>query len=783
MDRSTHEALAFVNLITPDGKQGTSTDIEGKFVLLSTEKITSLRVSYIGYFTQDYYIDYSQNRQVIYLDKRDIELDAIEVLPGINPADTIMEKVIANRKKNNPEKNVSFSYTSYNKMIVTMNPDSNLIRHPEKIAALDTNTKEALAFFSQQHLFLAESITSRQFQLPSKSSEKVLASRISGFENPVFNLLATELQSFTFYTELFSLGGVQYEGPVSPQAKNRYFFLIEDTLFRETDTLWVISFRPKKNKSFRGMKGRMTISSRDWAIANVVAEPATESKEMIGVKIQQKYEIIDNSQWFPVQLNTILYFHSIDVDHMETIGIANGYITDIRLHPEINKKTFSYVDVSLEKDAAQKDEQFWNNYRYDSLDQKEINTYKTIDSIGKKHNLERRTNTFMYLLDGQWPIGKISIDLDRLINFNDYEGFRGGLGVHTNSRLSPYFSAGAYGAYGFKDKAFKYGGDIRFFLPGKDAEMQLLYQNDIAETGGVSYFGKRSINLTQDISDLYRNRFDSEEKYEAKLGLRLFRHYKLYLFASTAHRTAFEGYGIESKSENNLQIVRNDYFTCETGTAIRFQFRETFMQSGQRLISKGSPFPILWIKYSKGWDQLLQGQLDYQKFDLRLEKKHRIRRAGHIGYRIDLGKITGEHLPYGLMYNPRGTWRPVSEISVFSVMGFEVMRTNEFLADRYASAHLRYDMGSLFFRKKFRPQFSLVYSALIGDIKNSPVSVLTDVKIPEKAYMESGFLINNLIKSGISGFGVGVFYRYGEQALPTALDNWAFKLSLNLTLE
>jgi hypothetical protein len=41
--------------------------------------------------------------------------------------------------------------------------------------------------------------------------------------------------------------------------------------------------------------------------------------------------------------------------------------------------------------------------------------------------------------------------------------------------------------------------------------------------------------------------------------------------------------------------------------------------------------------------------------------------------------------------------------------------------------------------------------------------------------------MDNLVVSGISGIGLGVYYRYGTYALPNAKENVAFKLSTSFS--
>jgi len=55
------------------------------------------------------------------------------------------------------------------------------------------------------------------------------------------------------------------------------------------------------------LKGSVSISTTKYSIRNVIAIPAAESG-LFSIKIQQQYDFIDNSHWFPVQLNTDIIF-------------------------------------------------------------------------------------------------------------------------------------------------------------------------------------------------------------------------------------------------------------------------------------------------------------------------------------------------------------------------------------------------------------------------------------------------------------------------------------------
>ncbi len=73
------------------------------------------------------------------------------------------------------------------------------------------------------------------------------------------------------------------------------------------------------------------------------------------------------------------------------------------------------------------------------------------DSISKKD--AKKESPFS---TGYYPVGVFDIDLKTLIKYNNYEGFRLGIGGLTNDRLFKKYRVGGYVAYGFKDRAVKF---------------------------------------------------------------------------------------------------------------------------------------------------------------------------------------------------------------------------------------------------------------------------------------------------------------------------------------
>ena len=337
IDEKTKAPLAFVNIIVNSNNfNGGTTDIDGRFRLSSPGKINTLTLSYVGYLPKVYPIGTRTENLLIQMSQKDIELKEVEILPGVNPAHRIIQNAIDNRENNDPEKLKSFSYTSYDKTIFTVENDTATVSKPgdtlrrpsgaglsiefttardsvmNDTAKMDSAQRWMQKLLSQQYLFLMENVTKRKFLYPDRNYNQVVATRMSGFKDPMFVFLTTQIQSFSFYNPFITILQSTYVNPISGGSLSKYFFKIEDTTFTGKDTMYIISFRPRKGTNFDGMKGVITINSDKWAIQNVIAEPAAAGGG-IQIRIQQMYEQVDGEHWFPVQMNTDVTFAQLQI--------------------------------------------------------------------------------------------------------------------------------------------------------------------------------------------------------------------------------------------------------------------------------------------------------------------------------------------------------------------------------------------------------------------------------------------------------------------------------------
>ncbi|MBI4646229.1 MAG: hypothetical protein HY738_06435, partial [Bacteroidia bacterium] len=778
------------------------------FIIKSKKSIDSLLFSYVGYETLIFHIKNEMYNKpvIIQMEKKAVTLSEVTIFPGINPAHRIIEQTIANKDINNPEKMSSFKYTSYNKIYFTIDFGKETTEEQSKTGIkfklLDENTTAADSgkqnasdtsaearlrkFFDEQHLMLIESVSEREFLYPDMNNETVIASRISGFQNPAFTLLATQMQSFSFYPEFITIYEKRYLNPISNGSINKYFFLLEDTLFTERgDTVFIISFRPGRGKNFDGLKGILHINSDKYAVQSVIAQPFEEQK--ISVKIQQNYELIDNEQWFPVQLNTDIIFNNLIVGAatgrstskgVKVIGIGKSYLTNIILNPELRRREFDNIELELDKNATQKPEEYWNKFRTDSLTGKDKSTYKVIDSLGKAEKLDTKLKGLEILLTGAVPVKFISLPLDKLLAYNEYEGMRAGLGIETNQRFSGIIQLGGYGAWGFRDKDYKYGAYAGIILH-KRAELKIsgLYRKDVIEAAGYEFLEDKSLTS----SDLYRKimleNMDKILQKKLAVSFRWLRYIKTQLYIVQSFHETTSGYRYKY-SENNVDVFRDDFIFTEAGVNLKFLYKEKFAETLSWKYTLGSDYPVLWVNIDKSIP-FAGDEFQYTRVVTKISGKIITKSLGTTALQVTAGYLAGQ-APYVKLFNGYGSYQ---KYTVEADNSFNTMRMNEFLSDRFINIYFKHDFGKLLFKtKKFQPEFALLNHIGFGSLEQREVHTGYPFTTLEKGYYEAGILFNCLLRESFIGYGIGVFYRYGPYSFSYPEQNFSIKLSVTFSI-
>ena len=772
IDATTEEPMPFVKVARASGDVAL-TDVDGKLTLKVAQGET-LVFRFYNYKEKQLTISQSDKELIVELEPDSQILDELVVRPGENRAHRIIRNAMNERKNNDPLRNNSFQYKSYSRF--TISAESDEVLNKDEIT--DSSIIRVMDLMEKQYIFLTETASTRLFSPPSFDEEVVHSYKVSGTINPLFATLSNQLQSFSFYDNVFSILDKEYINPIAPGSIRRYLFVLEDTLISGTDSTFAISFRPRKGKNFDGMKGYLYISTKGWALERVIAEPYEES-ENITIKVIQEYRFTADKKWFPYQINTEFQFPSLALSKKHYLaGKSAVRISDVEFDLPVRKR-FNAIKLVVEEGAAN-DTLKLDQARGSTINEKERTTYEVIDSIAKESNFDRLINAMTILATGKVPIGKLSFPVQRLFTFNQQEGYRVGLGVETNNRLSKHFNVGGYFAYGFRDREWKWGGYSEINLYRRQQlKLGFLYTDDLFERGGVDFREDEiALNSPSALRTFFVNNMDRERKASVALSGLVTQNFKVQLLGNYRRIWYFDDYRFDNSPfpTGGWPIEHDDQFdVAETGVIINWNIREKVMMLEDRRVSLGTPYPKITFKGTKGWNTIFDGAFEYYRLNFKVEQDFSIRGFGKLNLQSISGMTIGD-VPLLLNQMPFASginW------SVTVPNTFETMQPAEFYADKYTAFFTRFSFLPIKNNTTWtEPLISLHNAFGFGEMENRFNHLNADFSVPHKGFYESGLIIDNLLISGFTGLGLGVFYRYGEYAYESVGDNFFFKLSV-----
>lgn len=776
VDAKTMKALPFVNISVKGTTRGTTTDLNGRFKLSGQRKGGFLVFDYVGY--EKLVFEPGRGDTVIALKPTPTKLSEVVIVPGKNPADSIMERAAANRKINNPRNYPEYAYEMYNKTRVTVD-DSAVYKLKE---SQDTLNQKFGKHLENHELLLTETYTHNAYKKPGRLQENIVANRVSGLKNPAFYFLTTQVQPFSFYEDHIDLGGKKHLSPLSRNADRDYLFILEDTLYRGKDTVFSIRFQPKAGKKFAALRGIVSINTNGYAVENVRAESALDEKTPLS--INQKYQNIDG-RWFPEQLNFDIEFVDLDLANAGT-GLkmtGRSYIRNVVFDTSLRRRDFSAVSTRFDNGANDKSPEEWLLYRGGVLSDKEKNTYTFTDSVGEEANVDQKMKAMESIIRERVPIKFLDLDLNSIMNFNYHEGFRLGAGLYTNHKLSRFFSTGGYFAYGFRDYTTKYGGSLEFtFDQLLDIRLRTFFRNDVAAPG-VSAFNRGAPSLfDSDLTPFFYNWMNNIEEYGADFEFPVLRYGRITAFGAQRTTDFTRNYRLYEFPESGDVNRLNSYESTALGFNFRYSYAEEKAEMFHTAVTTKTPNPVFDVGYTFGAAAFPEAYSDeYHKVRARVSHSRLSQKLRKTSFYIEGAYVSGtvpviEQNTLRTVFEP-GFW-------FYGRNAFQTVRFGEFFSDFTAQFFLHHEIinfktGS----KKFSPSIVLFQAVGWGmnNNDNRPVETGRVTRTPEHGLFESGLLIENLYKSSPdsfipAGYGIGFYHRYGAYNEGPFLDNFAVKL-------
>lgn len=801
-DAASNKPLAFASVTAKNGLE-TITDIDGKFTLESKKELFAFEVSYVGFHRKK--IEAGQQKYfTVLLTEEPQHLDEV-VLKKENRANAIIRMAIQLKDRNDPQQKLrSFQFKAYNKLLVTANPDSIngavdsvFIKKYDgsQFEKIDSSGFKFKKLISSQHLFLTEKVSSFQYS-EKKLKETILGIKMSGFDQPVYEVIALNLQSFSVYDDKYELFESKYNSPIAADAFSDYTFKLLGKATIDKRETYLIHFMPKRHKK-TGLQGVLYIDSENYAVAKAVMR----LKTLLDVSATHEFAYIpEKDLWFP----TVKEFKIVKGNNDEDIKIlgetfkfdANDDATSKRKKQSsdftylLSRSTYfdaeyntdviikrTGVAIEIKDNAIKQDEDFWNLYRKDSLDARGRKTYIALDSIAKKEKVEKKLRIGRKVLNGYVPLGPIDLDLRYLLSYNNYEGFRPGLGGITNERFSTKYRIEGYAAYGTKDGNFKYnlGGATRV---GKFSNSWIggAYTDDVREIASTSFAIDKRVFKLYDPRPINVSTFYSYQSWRAYVETKIIpKTESIWQVSKTVVEPKFDYvYNLNGKPYNvfNMTTIM---------ASLQWNPFSDYMQTPTGRIEIDKRFPKFTFQFTKSLPHVLDNDFDFGKIDFRTEYQKKYLNGQKTALFLEMGYAFGE-VPLTHLYNtsPNSLTKDniIQRITIAGKNSFETMYFNEFFSSEYVFLQVKHAFQRVTLLRKIRPSLVLVSRAAWGNMEHVERHIGLDYKTLDRGYFESGLEVNQIYK----GFGLSGFYRYGPNQLPRFEDNISVKLSFVLDL-
>ena len=446
------------------------------------------------------------------------------------------------------------------------------------------------------------------------------------------------------------------------------------------------------------------------------------------------------------------------------MAVGKSYISDVTLHPHIDKSAFSEVELMVHETAGYRDDAFWTQHRIDSLTERVLNTYHLMDSLTEGNDIfDRVLNATTKLIDeSSVSLGQVDLNLDDLLRLSAFRGLYMGLHLTTNDRFNPHLRFSGFGGYWTRLKDFDYGFEGKWLMD-RQRQMELGCRiahksTAIGEFGGFEEGGGLFSENTYRYT-FYENVMARGDWAEWFYTTRFARHFKAFLTF---------GFGERHYYLQPFDSLPSAHFT-NAELKVRFAYKEKFVSTTHGIRSQGTDYPIVWFSYQRSFKDVLEGGYDYTRIKFQVEKDFQTRYVGKSSVLLQAGYAT-KGCPVMETFNLLGSYEP---FGLYSPGSFATMRENEFFCDRFVSLFLCHDFqGTLWSPNSqwFKPQLSLVTDLGWG------------VPTMEQGYFESGLVVKGLLSMPLVNIGAGVFYRFGAYAYPSVFDNFAFKYSMTFDL-
>ena len=369
--------LPYVNIYIENTYINTTTNELGNYELNYFEKKNvPLIFQYLGYKTEKHVLNITQYPYQFdnVLEEEKFQLNEVVIDQSKNPADEIITKAIASRKKN-AARTDKFEADFYSRGIFRAKDI------PKKFMGMEIGDFEGnLDSTRSGIIYQSETVSKIKFEKPDNLKEEIIASKIAGNDNG-FSYNTALNTNYDFYENYVDLG-INMVSPIANNAFNYYKFKLESSFLDDKNQLInKIKVTPKRDKE-PVFEGYINIVEDSWAIYGIdldikgyrMQQPILEN-----MKLTQNFSYNESTKIWAKNIQSLEF--SAGIFGMKFTGKFTHVFSNYIFKDAFEKKTFGKEIVTFADNANKKEESFWNEFRPVPLTTEEATNYVKKDSI------------------------------------------------------------------------------------------------------------------------------------------------------------------------------------------------------------------------------------------------------------------------------------------------------------------------------------------------------------------------------------------------------------------
>ncbi len=763
VDANTREPLPFVNIILKGTRSGATTDIDGHYSVITTEKPDSLVISYIGYNRVSRAIKYGIEQQVNIGLTQGVELMTVEVTPGENPAHRILRKIIANKEKNDVERFTAYEYEVYNKIEFDINNITDDYKNKKLLQPfsfvfdnIDSSNAQEKPYLP---VFMTETISDYYYRkAPKVHNEVIKASKVAGIENAsVSQFMGDMYQKINIYDNTLIVFGKNFPSPISDNALFYYKFYLIDSMEIDGYKCYQLQFKPKRKQEL-AFVGNLWAADSSFAIKQIEMSitPDANINFINATSLVQTFTPV-NGGWMVKKEKLVIDFNPYPIDQKKKkmlgiYGRRTASYTNFKTNQPRENDFYSITDnLKVKDDAFNKTDEFWKKNRHDTLSKAEKEIYHMVDTLQSLPIYRTWIDVIQLFVTGYKTIGNFEYGpYYNIFSYNVIEGNRFRIGGRTSDKFSKWYELSGYVAFGVRDEKFKYSFGMRSFIEKKSRTMVGMYYRNDNEILGQSQNGFTTDNI---LASLFRitplRNLTNVRQVHAYIERQWFTGFTSRVSFYNRRMQPLADFHYEYEKTPNTIAFKENIVTSEIRFLTRFAYNEKYVDGTFSRASLGTKYPILQVQYTLGIKDLFFSDYNYQKLTFNIDDRIRINPIGYFDYVVEYGKTWGK-LPYPLMTIHGG-----NETYIYDIYAFNAMNYYEFVSDEYASLTISHHFDGFFLdriplMRKLKWREVVGGKALVGRVsdKNKNVLIFPDFlhTLNKGPYMEASAGVENIFK-------------------------------------